>query len=103
MDAAPQSATAGVPALPAAAIGQAIGVEDFDQAAELLARHQHQLVVALAGADLNTADRAPWLQLLAEHRGLMGQLRAARDTAAMELARLDAGRRGANAWLRALK
>lgn len=103
MDAALPPLPAHVPALPAAAIGHAIGVEDFDQAAELLARHQHQLILALAKVDLKTAERAPWLALLADHRGLMEQLRAARDTAAMELARLDAGRRGANAWLRALK
>ncbi|MET1024248.1 MAG: hypothetical protein ABWX87_08070 [Pseudoxanthomonas sp.] len=103
MDGTPHPMLARVPELPIEAIRHAIGLEDFDQAGELLAHHQHQLVLALAKVDLKTADRAPWLQLLAAHHGLMDEMRTARDTASMELARLGAGRRGANAWLRALK
>jgi hypothetical protein len=103
MGGAPPPMLARVPELPVEAIRHAIGLEDFDQAGELLSHHQHQLVLALAKVDLKTADRTPWLDLLAGHRGLMDELRTARDAASMELARLDAGRRGANAWLRALR
>lgn len=103
MDGAPHLALSRVPALPVLEVRTALASEDWDQAGDLLAHHQNQLVLALAKVDLKTADRSPWLQLLAEHRDLMDELRVARDTAAMELARLGAGRRGANAWLRELK
>ncbi|SEK51039.1 hypothetical protein SAMN05428989_0250 [Pseudoxanthomonas sp. GM95] len=103
MDGTPHPMLARVPELPIEAIRHAIHVEDWEQAEDLLSHHQHQLVLALAKVDLKTADRGPWLDLLSEHRGLMDELREGRDAASAELARLGAGRRGANAWLRALK
>ncbi|TAA45298.1 hypothetical protein [Pseudoxanthomonas winnipegensis] len=99
----PSSALAQVPALPIEQIRHAIHLETWEAADELLSRYQHQLVLALSRIDLKTADRGPWLALLADYQLLMDELRAGRDAASAELARLGAGRRGANAWMRALK
>ncbi|TAA28625.1 MULTISPECIES: hypothetical protein [Pseudoxanthomonas] len=96
-------ALAHLPALPVEQIRDALQCERWAAADELLSAYQHQLVLALSKIDLKTADRGPWLALLADYQLLMDELRAGRDAAAAELARLDAGRRGANAWMRALK
>lgn len=103
MDGTPHPMLARVPELPIEAIRHAMHLEDWDEAGELLTRYQNQLVLALSKVDLKTADRGPWLALLADHQSLMDELRAGRDAASAELARLGAGRRGANAWMRALK
>lgn len=96
-------ALAHLPALPVEQIRHALHRETWAAADELLSSYQHQLVLALSRIDLKTADRGPWLALLADYQLLMDELRAGRDAAAAELARLGAGRRGANAWMRALK
>lgn len=91
-----------VPHLPADAVRAAIGAEDWDTAAALLESHHGEIVFALSKVDLKVSARQPWLDLLAAHDGLIGELRDARDAASAELARLGQGRRGANAWLREL-
>ncbi len=91
-----------VPELPADAVRAAIAAEDWDTAASLLESHHGEIVLALAKVDLKVVARQPWLDLLAAHGVLIEELRAARDAASEELARLGHGRRGANAWLRAL-
>ena len=91
-----------VPDLPVEDVRAAIAAEDWDAAAALLDAHHGEIVFALAKVDLKVVARQPWLDLLAAHGVLIEELRVARDAASAELARLGHGRRGANAWLRAL-
>jgi hypothetical protein len=91
-----------IPALPADGVRAAIAAEDWDLASELLQAHEGAVVAALAGIDLDTAPRAPWLELLAAQRALAAELVAAREDVAHALARLGQDQRAARAWMRAL-
>jgi hypothetical protein len=91
-----------IPALPADAVRAAIEADDWQRATDLLQAHDAAVVQTLAGVDFATAPRAPWLDLLAAQHALAGEVRAARDEAGRQLARLGQDRRGARAWQQAL-
>lgn len=87
-------------ALPVDAIRQTIRDGDWDAAHAVLAEHEAALRSAFEGGSAaETACRASWLELLAAQRGLVEELRGARDEAARQLDRLARDRRGVSAYL----
>lgn len=89
-----------VPALPAQAIRDCIAADDFNGAAALLADHEAALRTAFEGEpDVAKSCRDAWLDLLAAQRGLVEELRTARDEAGRALDRLGRERRGVAAYL----
>jgi hypothetical protein len=91
-----------MPVLPVDAIRQAMAANDWPQAAELLAMHQHELAGALSRIDWAKADRGPWMDLLLAQRQLIAEIETQRDRVGIALARLHDDHRGARAWLREL-
>jgi len=91
-----------IPTLPVEPIRAAMQAHDWPLAAALLDEHQLALSLALAAADLTTSPHEPWQALLIAQRSLLNELRAARDSAALELSHLGQNHRGAHAYLQAL-
>ncbi|WP_133477295.1 hypothetical protein [Cognatilysobacter segetis] len=92
--------TVEVPALPVAAIRTCIAAGDFDGANALLATHEAQLRASFdTGSEAEKGCRQAWLELLAAQRGLIEELRNARDDAARALDRMGRDRRAVNAYL----
>jgi len=90
-----------IPALPVAAIREAIARDDWGAAEALLAAHEAELRAAFDdGSSAETRCRESWLQLLSAQRDLVDELRAARDEAGRALDRLARDRRGVAAYLR---
>ena len=91
-----------IPALPVQAIRAAIADDDWATAEALLAEHEAALRGACTPESLAEAGcREAWMQLLAAQRGLVEELRGARDGAARELDRMARDRRGVSAYLQA--
>ena len=89
-----------VPALPVAAIRACIADGDFDGANALLSDHEAQLRETFdSGSAAERGCRESWLELLAAQRGLIEELRNARDEAAKALDRMGRDRRAVNAYL----
>ena len=89
-----------MPALPVAQIRACIAASDFDGATALLAEHETHLRAAFeTGSDAEKGCRQAWLDLLAAQRGLIEELRGARDEAARALDRMGRDRRAVNAYL----
>jgi len=88
-----------VPVLPVDDLRAAIEAGDFSAADHLIAAHNHELVAALATADLGTGARPAWNDLLRNQREMLAELRTARDHCARELARFGNNQRGARAYL----
>ncbi|GAB1596627.1 hypothetical protein [Lysobacter claricitrinus] len=88
------------PALPTDAIRTCIANNDFDGAHALLVEHENALRATFdTGTDAEKSCRESWLQLLAAQRGLIDELRAARDDAARSLERLGRDSRAVKAYL----
>lgn len=88
------------PALPTAAIREAVASGDWDAADALIAAHEAELRAAFAdGSPAEARCRESWIELLAAQRGLIEELRAARDDAGRALDRLGRDRRGVSAYL----
>ena len=86
--------------LPVAAIRACIAASDFDGANALLGEHEAQLRAAFEhGSAAEKGCRDSWLELLAAQRGLIEELRRARDDAASALDRMGRDRRAVNAYL----
>lgn len=89
-----------IPALPVEAIRDAITRDDWATAEALIAEHEAALRESCTHASVAEARcRESWLQLLAAQRGLMDELRDARDEAGRALDRLGRDRRGMSAYL----
>jgi hypothetical protein len=89
-----------VVALPVAAIRACIAANDYDGANALLAEHEAQLrAVFETGTEAEKGCRQAWLELLTAQRGLIEELRNARDDAARALDRAGHERRAVNAYL----
>lgn len=89
-----------IPALPVAAIREAIARDDWAAAEALLAGHEDELRAAFEDESQAEARcRESWLQLLAAQRDLIDELRTARDEAGRALDRLGRDRRGVAAYL----
>lgn len=87
------------PALPVAAIRAFITANDFDGANALLAEHEAQLRDTFEnGSPAEKGCRESWLELLAAQRGLIDELRRARDDAASALDRMGRDRRAMAAY-----
>jgi hypothetical protein len=87
-------------ALPVAAIRACIEANDFDGANALLAQHETQLRDTFQnGSAAEKGCRDSWLELLAAQRGLIEELRNARDEAARALERMGRDRRAVSAYL----
>lgn len=88
-----------IPALPVDAIREAVARDDWATADVLLAEHEAALRASCTADSVAEAGcRDGWLQLLAAQRGLVEELRSARDGAARELDRLGRERRGVAAY-----
>ncbi len=90
------------PVLPVDEVRAAIAADDWALADALLARHHEQVAAVVRESESPLRNDALWLDLLRRQNALLGELREARDGAGAGLARLQADRRGANAWLREL-
>ena len=89
-----------VPALPVAEIRACIAAGDFDGATALLGAHESQLREAFeTGSEAEKSCRQAWLELLTAQRGLIEELRNARDDAARALDRMGRDRRAMSAYL----
>jgi len=89
-----------VPGLPVAAIRSCIASGDFDGANALLADHETALRARFTdGSAAELGCRESWLELLAAQRGLIDELRNARDEAARTLDRMGRDRRAVSAYL----
>jgi hypothetical protein len=87
-------------ALPVAEIRACIAANDFDGANALLAQHEARLRGTFEnGSDAEKGCRDSWLELLAAQRGLIEELRNARDEAARALERMGRDRRAVSAYL----
>lgn len=87
-------------ALPVDAIREAIRDGDWEAAHALIATHETQLREAFAdGSAAEKNCREAWMDLLAAQRGLIDELRAARDDAARALERMGRDRRAVSAYL----
>lgn len=90
-----------IPQLPVDAIREAVAAGDWEAAAALMADHEAQLRVAFAGDSPAEAGRhGAWLELLSAQRGLVEELRQARDEAGAALERIGHDRRGVHAYLK---
>ncbi|GAB6196955.1 hypothetical protein [Lysobacter xanthus] len=86
--------------LPSQAIRACIAAGDFEGATALLVEHEAQLrQVFEHGSEAEKACRESWLELLAAQRGLIEELRGARDEASRALERMGRDRRGMAAYL----
>lgn len=86
-------------ALPADAIRAAVAASDWDAADALMAAHEAELRAAIAtGAAVDSDRRGALLELLSAQRGLVEELRQARDEAGRELDRFARERRGVAAY-----
>lgn len=89
------------PVLPVEAIRQAVAEGDYDAAHALLSAHEAELRAAVDDGSLAEARcRETWLELLAAQRGLIDDLRTARDEAGRALDQLGRDRRGMAAYLK---
>lgn len=88
-----------VPRLPADEVRAAIADGDFHTAAELIDIHHGELAAALAVRDTAGDPPSQWVALLLAHRGLLEELRSARDASARAIAELGNQHRGARAYL----
>lgn len=87
-------------ALPVDAIRDAIRDGDFDAAHALIEAHEARLRDALEGGTAaEKGCREAWMDLLAAQRGLIEELRTARDDAARALERMGRDRRAVSAYL----
>jgi hypothetical protein len=88
------------PRLPVAAIRACIANGDFDGANALITEHETQLRGAFEdGSAAEKGCREAWVELLAAQRGLIEELRRARDDAASALDRMGRDRRAISAYL----
>lgn len=90
--------TVAVPPLPEAEVRAAVHAGLWEEAMELLARHDRELRQALDGADVSQLSAGPWRELLEHQTALLGDLSLIRDETARTLARLGRDRRGALAY-----
>lgn len=89
-----------IPALPVAAIRRAIADGQWDTVDALLSQHEAELRATCTAESLAEARcRESWIELLAAQRGMIEELRGARDEAGRELDRLARERRGVSAYL----
>jgi hypothetical protein len=87
-------------ALPVAEIRACIAAGDFDRALALLSEHEAQLRDTFEdGTAAERGCRESWLELLAAQRGLIDELRRARDESAQALERMGRDRRAVSAYL----
>lgn len=88
-----------IPALPAAAIREAVANGDWDTADALLSAHETELRAAcLEESPAEARCRESWIELLGAQRALIEELRSARDEAGAALERLGRERRGVAAY-----
>lgn len=87
-----------IPALPVAALDQALDAGDFDRARALLAGYEHAVRDAIAAQPPDAGSRSAWLDLLREQRLLAERLQRARDQAGAAMRRLRQGQRRAAAY-----
>ncbi|TZF87309.1 hypothetical protein [Cognatilysobacter lacus] len=93
--------TADASILPVAAIRACIAANDFEGASALLEAHDAWLRGAFEGGSApEQGRREAWLELLAAQRGMIEELRVARDEAARALDRMGRDRRAMSAYLR---
>ena len=88
------------PMLPTDAIRACIAANDFDGAHALLVEHENVLRASFAdGSAAEKGCRESWLELLAAQRGLIEELRTARDDAQRTLERMGRDGRAIKAYL----
>lgn len=93
-----------VPALPLAALREALGRADLESAGALLDAHDRAVRQALSPDALpDTRQQQAWLNLVSEHQAALAELGQLRDNVAQQLQQLHRYQRGANAYHQALE
>lgn len=87
-----------VPALPDAAIRDALEADQLDIAMGLVADHERDVRDALADCGATAPDQSAWLALLAEQNSLLEHLQDARTRASEALQRVRSNRDSVQAY-----